>query len=100
MSGLAVAAAERRAVEERTRGIGDAAVANRMAQRSAARAALEERERRLQEGDGCAPYPSPTPASNTAAHPRFDVGKINEYKARTTELSRKMLATVSELSMF
>jgi len=26
--------------------------------------------------------------------------KINEYKARTTELSRKMLATVSELSMF
>ena len=25
--------------------------------------------------------------------------KINEYKARTTELSRKMLATVSELSM-
>ena len=26
--------------------------------------------------------------------------KINEYKARTAELSRKMLATVSELSMF
>ena len=26
--------------------------------------------------------------------------RINEYKARTTELSRKMLATVSELSMF
>jgi hypothetical protein len=26
--------------------------------------------------------------------------KINEYKARTSELSRKMLATVSELSMF
>lgn len=26
--------------------------------------------------------------------------KINEYKARRTELSRKMLATVSELSMF
>jgi phage-related minor tail protein len=26
--------------------------------------------------------------------------KINEYKARTTDLSRKMLATVSELSMF
>lgn len=26
--------------------------------------------------------------------------KINEFKARTTELSRKMLATVSELSMF
>ena len=26
--------------------------------------------------------------------------KINEYKAKTTELSRKMLATVSELSMF
>jgi len=26
--------------------------------------------------------------------------KINEYKARTTALSRKMLATVSELSMF
>ena len=26
--------------------------------------------------------------------------KINDYKARTTDLSRKMLATVSELSMF
>jgi NAD-specific glutamate dehydrogenase len=26
--------------------------------------------------------------------------KINEFKARTTDLSRKMLATVSELSMF
>jgi len=26
--------------------------------------------------------------------------KINEYKSRTTDLSRKMLATVSELSMF
>lgn len=25
--------------------------------------------------------------------------KINEFKARTTDLSRKMLATVSELSM-
>lgn len=26
--------------------------------------------------------------------------KINEYKARTNDLSRKMLGTVSELSMF
>jgi hypothetical protein len=26
--------------------------------------------------------------------------KINEYKARTSDLSRKMLAAVSELSMF
>ncbi len=28
------------------------------------------------------------------------VEKINEYKARTNDLSRKLLATISELSMF
>ena len=44
--GLAVGAAEQRAVEERRRGVGDAAVAHRMAKRSAARASLEERERK------------------------------------------------------
>ncbi|MFM7852560.1 MAG: hypothetical protein ACKO96_11750, partial [Flammeovirgaceae bacterium] len=46
------------------------------------------------------------PLDSTLIHPEMYAffkeiaEKINEYKARTTDLSRKMLATVSELSMF
>jgi hypothetical protein len=51
---------------------------------------LEERERRLQDGDGCAPYRSPIPTPNTDAHPRFDVGKVKEYKALLAESEKEV----------
>ena len=41
-----------------------------------------------------------TQALDGRKHTLETAEKINEYKARTTDLSRKMLATVSELSMF